>query len=64
VHLVGFHYKNKPVQYPFYIRKVLDSIARKLGNSFWVGNGTLLVEDYDATQAEKLLKLLSWDPSQ
>jgi len=52
------------VQYPFYIEKAPDSIARKLGNAFQVGNGTLLVEDYVATQAEKLLKLLSWGPSQ
>jgi len=55
---------DRPVQYLFYIKRALDSIARKLRNALWVGNGTLLVEDCDATQAEKLLKLLSWDPSQ
>jgi hypothetical protein len=52
------------VQYPFYVKKALDTIARKLRDAFRLGNGTLLVEDYDVTQAEKLLKLLSWDLSQ
>lgn len=50
---------DEPAQYPFYIEKALDGIARKVGNAFQVGNGTLLLEDYVATQVEKLLKLLS-----
>jgi hypothetical protein len=47
----------------FYTKKALDSTARRVGNSSHLGNGILLVEDYDKTQVENS-KLLFWDTIQ